>query len=361
MSESGPAWSLPTRCSGFATAPAPDDVLHSCNYSAVNGLHWVVSVSKERSEGHWGTVPSVGTGEISDLNLKQVAAELGVHYMTAYRYVRTGRLTARREGTGWIISRSNLNEFVTQPLRLLGDDGTNGADADWRERLRLTLVIGDEMAAWRIIEQALSAGHSPTECYLDLIVGAINDIGDRSALPQGPVASEYLATATASRLVARLGARFRRPGRSRGTVVFGAPLGEHHVLPISVVADLVRLNGFTCLELGADVPPAAFAGAAREAYRLIAVGIGVTMNTGLEVVRDTITAVHEVDAQIPVVLGGQGAQGPEVAETLGATAWAADGGQAIELFSELARSRRALWLEPPHGGDAPAHDGAAQS
>ena len=239
-----------------------------------------------------------------------MAAELGVHYMTAYRYIRTGRLAARRVGTGWIVSRTSLNEFATGALRLLPDTAAVAAEVNWRERLRLTLVIGDEMAAWRIIEQALAAGHSPTACYLDFIVGAINDIGDRSALPQGPKVSEYLATATASRLVARLGARFRRPGHSRGTVVFGAPLGEHHVLPISVVADLVRLNGFTCLELGADVPPAAFAGAAREAYRLIAVGIGVTMTTGLEIVNDTIEAVHEVDPQIPVVLGGQGAPGP---------------------------------------------------
>src|SRR6202012_223899 len=98
-------------------------------------------------------------------------------------------------------------------------------------------------------------------------------------------ASDYLATAAATRLVARLGALFRRPGRSRGTVVFGAPLGEHHVLPIAVVADLVRLNGFSCLELGADVPPAVFAGTARDAYRLIAVGIGVTMTTSLENVK----------------------------------------------------------------------------
>jgi hypothetical protein len=35
-------------------------------------------------------------------NLKQAAAYLGVHYMTAYRYVRTGRLGARRLGTEWV-------------------------------------------------------------------------------------------------------------------------------------------------------------------------------------------------------------------------------------------------------------------
>ena len=39
-----------------------------------------------------------------------------------------------------------------------------------------------------------------------------------------------------------------------GTVVFGAPTGELHSLPISIAADLVRLAGFDVLELGA--PPA---------------------------------------------------------------------------------------------------------
>ena len=126
----------------------------------------------------------VGNEETSDLNLKQVAAELGVHYMTPYRYIRTGRLTARRVGTGWIVSPTSLNELSTGALRLLPDTGTAAAEANWRERLRSTLVMGDEIAAWRIIEQALAAGHGPTACYLDLIVGAINDIGGRSALPQ---------------------------------------------------------------------------------------------------------------------------------------------------------------------------------
>jgi excisionase family DNA binding protein len=280
--------------------------------------------------------------ELTELNIKQVAAELGVHYMTAYRYVRTGRLPARKVGTGWVVSAADLARFVDRPMSLVpADEDTSGAD--WRERLRLTLVIGDEMAAWRVMEQALACGHSPTECYLDLIVGAINEISDRSQLPRKPEASEYLATATATRLVARLGARFRRPGRSRGTIVFGAPLGEHHVLPISVVADLVRLNGFNCLELGADVPPEAFAGAARNAYRLVAVGIGVTTATNLDIVTTTVAAVHAVDPQIPVVLGGQAAADADAAARTGVAAWATDGAQAIDIFVDLARARRPLW------------------
>ena len=47
-----------------------------------------------------------------DLTLQQAADELGVHYMTAYRYVRTGRLPARRVASGWRIAPSDLAAIV---------------------------------------------------------------------------------------------------------------------------------------------------------------------------------------------------------------------------------------------------------
>jgi MerR family transcriptional regulator, light-induced transcriptional regulator len=302
------------------------------------------------------------------MNLKQAAASLGVHYMTAYRYVRTGRLRARRAGTEWVVQPEDLSAFSAERVRsgstergpssstergLSGstERGLSGSHADevrpgvdWRGRLRRTLVTGDEAAAWRVLEQALAAGQRPADCYLGILVGAIDDITERSIVPVGPVAEEYLATATAARLAARLGARFRRPGRSRGTVVFGAVLGEYHTLAISVVADLVRLEGFTCLELGANVPPEAFAGAASGASRLVAVGVGVKTAEHLDAVRQTVAAVHAVDPGIPVVLGGQAAADLATAELTGADAWAADGLRAVEVINELAKSRRNVWL-----------------
>jgi excisionase family DNA binding protein len=320
----------------------------------------VLSGSGTVAGAHRGAVPKgpvvgqqyrqpVATRTPRQLNLKQAAALLGVHYMTVYRYVRTGRLPATRVGTGWVVDAADLTAFATRPRNdnvsvgnRLGADEADPGTA-WRTRLSATLAIGDETAAWRVLEQALAAGHPPASCYLDLLVGAIDDISGRSERPDAPEAEEYLATATAARLVARLGARFRRPGRSRGTVVFGAPLGEHHTLAIAVVADLVRLEGFDCLELGADVPPQAFAGAAANAHRLVAVGVGATTESNLESVRATVRAVHAVDPAIPVVVGGQAAN-PATGPRTGADAWAADGRQAVEILRELATSRRRLWL-----------------
>ena len=277
-----------------------------------------------------------GCTATEELNLKQVAARLGVHYMTAYRYVRTGRLPATRVGSGWVIAAADLERFASA-------EASSEEPVDWRARLRDQLLLGDETEAWRTIERALTSGHTPSECYLTFLAGALAEIGEAS--PDGvsevddPV-GPFLATATATRLVGRLGARFRPPGRRRGTVVFGAPEGEHHDLPIAIVADLVRIEGFTCLELGHDVPAVTFAAAARRTADLVAVGIGVTTAAHLEAVSSTIAAVRRAAPDVPVILGGQGVRNADVAEMVGATAWAASGAGAVELVLELATVSR---------------------
>jgi excisionase family DNA binding protein len=43
----------------------------------------------------------VGLGEAADI--------LGVHYMTVYRYVRTGRLAAKRESARWSVAVDDLH------------------------------------------------------------------------------------------------------------------------------------------------------------------------------------------------------------------------------------------------------------
>ena len=47
------------------------------------------------------------------LSLREAAEELGVHYMTVYRYVRLGMLPATKDGTVWRVDRNALREFRT--------------------------------------------------------------------------------------------------------------------------------------------------------------------------------------------------------------------------------------------------------
>ena len=99
------------------------------------------------------------------------------------------------------------------------------------------------------------------------------------------------------------------------------------------------MEGYTCLELGADVPAAVFAAAAERAAGLVAVGVGVTRAESIDAAADTITAIRRVAPDVPVVLGGQGVRNADVAMVVGASGWAADGAGAVALISELAARR----------------------
>jgi MerR family transcriptional regulator, light-induced transcriptional regulator len=290
-----------------------------------------------------------------DLNLKQAARRLGVHYMTAYRYVRQGRLAAERSGTTWRVSRIAVEGLLTEraaasrPLSPPGPNPGRRTDGgvDWAARLTRCLLAGDEAASWRVVQAAMAAGHPATYCYVDMLSSALANIGARWDAGEISVADQYLATAVATRIVARLGATSRRPGRSRGGVVFGAPLGELHGLPVSIAADLVRLAGFSVLELGANVPPAAFAAAARRAPRLVAVGIGITVSGSIGAAQEAINAVRDVDAEVPVIVGGQAAFTAAGSRLVGVSAWVADGRAAAATIEAVASGGRTERPRPP--------------
>jgi excisionase family DNA binding protein len=287
------------------------------------------------------------------LNLKQVAARLGVHYMTAYRYLRQGRLAAIRVGTAWEVPETAVQAFEAgrRGEAALPPGAGRSEPVDWASRLTGCLLAGDEPSAWGLVEAALGSGHPVGFCYVEMLSAALASIGAGWEAGELTVADQHVATAVASRLVARLGALARRPGRSRGTVVFGAPSGERHSLPVSIAADLVRLAGFNVLELGADVPAEAFALAARRAPRLVAVGIGVARDDCLPAAQRTIDAVRELDATVPVIIGGQAAISAAGACLTGVTAWAASGPGAVALVESLAERR--------HPGSAPGRQVSA--
>ena len=52
------------------------------------------------------------------MNLKTAARRLGVHYQTAYRWVRTGQLVAVKVGAGYEISDAALERFQAQRAAL---------------------------------------------------------------------------------------------------------------------------------------------------------------------------------------------------------------------------------------------------
>jgi excisionase family DNA binding protein len=276
------------------------------------------------------------------VSLRDAAESIGVHYMTAYRYVRSGRLPAKKVGSTWRVMVADLERLAagedleTQIVQKSG----GGTRAAHRARLESRLIAGDEGGAWGVLDSAMAAGADPDEVLLELLSPSMVSIGARWADGEISIAEEHRASAVAQRLIARLGPRFSRPGRKRGTVVIGSVAGDRHSLPTAMMSDLLRGIGLEVVDLGADTPADSFVMAAEDADRLVAVALCVT-SSGLEdSVVEAATAVKAAGISAPVVVGGGAMSDGDAARALGADAWAADSRGAVELFTELSAGRR---------------------
>jgi len=260
------------------------------------------------------------------LSVKECAERLGVHYMTAYRYIRLGRLPATKVAGEWRVLPGDLEA-------LLADEAApiERGSVDWSARLEDRLMAGDAGGAWSVVESALASGVSPEDIYVRLLGPALRRIGEGWHEGTVSVAEEHQATAAATKIIGRLGPRFSRRGRRRGKVVLGTPPGERHGLGVAIVADLLRGAGWEVIELGADIPIDEFVSAVSKAAPVAAVAISLSNTVVLDVATELIHAIKDA-ALVPVVVGGP-AVTAETAHDLGADGWASDGLTAVEAVA----------------------------
>ena len=265
------------------------------------------------------------------LTLQEAADELGVHYMTAYRYVRLGVMEASKSGGVWQVQRSAVERFredARTAAASVGSSGKGGARnrrAPWARRLESRLVAGDAPGSWSVIEAAMTSGAELDEIYLDVLTPAMVAIGERWAAGELDVSIEHRATGIAMRILGRIGPRFGRRGRSRGVVALGSPAGEYHALPVAMLGDLLRLRGWDVSDFGVDVPSESLAHVINQTPDLVAVGLSVMSSDNLASLADACAAAHVADPSVLVVVGGHAVLGLDHARSLGADAYAATG------------------------------------
>jgi MerR family transcriptional regulator, light-induced transcriptional regulator len=276
------------------------------------------------------------------LGLQEAADRLGVHYMTAYRYVRTGRLPATRIGAQWWVDQRDLRR-AGEGATVAGRPRTatrKTSRATAVRRLEDRLVAGDEPGVWTIVEGRLGSGADPDDVLLDGLGEAMRSVGKGWEAGDYTVDDEHRASGVASRVVARLGARFTTRGPKRGSVILGTPPHELHGLPTAMAANVLRGRGYEVVDLGADVPEDAFASAVTKTQRPLAVAAAVTAGNHDRSLRAIVRAVHEVRPGLPVFVGGAGISGEDHAARLGA-GWSGGDARALgRAIDELDHSGR---------------------
>jgi MerR family transcriptional regulator, light-induced transcriptional regulator len=193
------------------------------------------------------------------MDLQTAADRLGVHYQTAYRWVRDGSLAAAKVGPAYEVSEDELARFSRKRARPLPPPHTTKVRS-WTaqmERLYATLRDGDELAARRVVDRLHEGGVAPLDLCEQLFAPALRRLGDDWAAGRTTVAEGHRASAICDRLLVRCAVHPR--GRPRGSCIVATAPGELHGLPALMASIVLRADRWQVHHLGTQVPPAELA------------------------------------------------------------------------------------------------------
>jgi len=241
----------------------------------------------------------------SDLSLAVVAAELGVHYRTAYRWVRDGSLPARVVKGVYRIDRATLDAFVQQRGRMAGvrarrPTPTPSRGARFRRQFGDALLIGDEQLIRALAQRALPT-MSATSLIDEIVAPSMCDIGVGWQHGALTIWAEHRATAIVGRLLAEITPNPR--GRRRGRAVVASVAGDRHALANEMAVVALRDDNWRVHHLGSDIPGDEIVDFCRAEPVDIAV-LTVTVTVGTE---SPTTVKERLDViGVPAIIGGPG-------------------------------------------------------
>lgn len=187
------------------------------------------------------------------LELQSAADALGVHYQTAYRWVRNGRLPAQLTGGKYLVSSADIAQVGASRHLPQAPAVPSAARLDRQsERMHEALLAGDESEARKIARRLVDEGATIVELIEQVISPPLCAIGQAWHDGNLTIWVEHRASAIVERVLGDLLPNPR--GRRRGTVVVTAISGDLHSLPTTMAAVALREAHWHVHHLGADLP-----------------------------------------------------------------------------------------------------------
>jgi diguanylate cyclase (GGDEF)-like protein len=169
------------------------------------------------------------------------------------------------------------------------------------------LRAGHGANAEAVIEAALAEGIGAADIHALVIAPALVRIGELWEQRIIGVAEEHLATAISERALMRIfvsltAGRPTAPARER--ILLAGSVGQHHVLGLRMVADVLEGAGFDVVHLGADMPVSSLTAYVEENEPAV-VGLSVGMAVEISGLADTLGAIHDCAPATRIMLGGR--------------------------------------------------------
>lgn len=198
------------------------------------------------------------------------------------------------------------------------------------------VIEGDATKVSSLVKQALDSGTEPLDVINNGLVAGMGVVGEKFKtgemfLPEVIFAGDALYAGVD--LVKPLLADGTMP--SKGTAVIGTIKGDLHDIGKNLVGMMLESNGFTVINLGADVSPEAFVQSAKENNADI-IGCSAMLTTTMIFMSDVIKLLEEAGLRdkVKVMIGGAPLS-PEFADKIGADGYAPDSTTAVEMACEI--------------------------
>lgn len=189
-----------------------------------------------------------------------------------------------------------------------------------------------------LIEEALAEGHPAIDILNKGMIAAMGIVGDKFKSGEVFVPEMLIAARTMKE-----GVEVLRPLLSRGQAsasgifIIGTVEGDLHDIGKNLVAMMIESAGFEVIDLGVDVAPEKFVEAIMANPDCRLVGLSALLTTTMPSLHRTIDAIREASLrdQVKIMVGGAPIS-QEIADEVGADAFAADAATAASIAKELA-------------------------
>lgn len=172
-----------------------------------------------------------------------------------------------------------------------------------RDRYLEAQLAGNRREAVRlVVEDGLGSGADVHAVQAAVVQAAQVEIGRLWQENRVTIAQEHMATAISQLALAALFERVPAAPRHERALLLACVEGELHDLPARLAADVLELDGFDVVYLGANVPDRELVEATR-AVRPDVVGLSVTMTFNVPALRAAVAGLRALGGT-PIFVGG---------------------------------------------------------
>lgn len=258
----------------------------------------------------------------SDLLLNKEGADL--RYIQLMEAVR-----AKREAMG---ETATVNTGIRMQMEAQAAVQIGGSVKD---KLYTDVLKGNGASIVEDTKKALSEGHEAKELLDDILLKAINEVGElfdkgKYFLPQLIASAEAMKSSI----------EYLEPLLSTGsseeempTVVIATVEGDIHDIGKNLVALMLKNYGFRVIDLGKDVPKEKIIEAAKEHHAQV-IALSALMTTTMQQMKHVIDYAKDSKTDAKIIVGGAVIT-QEYADEIGADGYSKDAADAVKLTKRI--------------------------